>query len=187
MRAPASSPAGGGGHAAWPGSSPRPRRPARSARAPKARGRNHPTSRVAAGLDVAVAAALHPPVSPARRHHPDKPRLSPGRPVRSGRRASRDLRDKREAATGAQALGEPIRDPALPQRGKEKSRGLPLPAKENSRADGGAGVAAAAAVSGPVVRRIRAAPPTPVAVRAQADVTATAEYGGIEWTSGALA
>ena len=91
------------------------------------------------------------------------------------------------AATGAQALGEPIRDPALPQREKENSRALPPPAKENSRADGGAGVAAVAAVSGPVVRRIRAAPPTPVAVRAQADVTATAEYGGIEWTSGALA
>jgi hypothetical protein len=72
----------------------------------------------------------------------------------------------------------------LPQ-GRETCLVLRPSGRATSRA-GDAGVAAEAVVSGPVVRRIRAAPPTPVAGPAQADVTATAEYAGIEWTSGAL-
>ena len=163
--------ADGDGHAAWPGSSPRPRRPALNAPAPRARVHNRPTTSVAGGADAAAVAVRHPPLSPASRHHRSRDRPSRGRPVPNDRRDSPDLKASNEAAIGAPEEATPR--PDRPRQGERETRQAFPPRRRANFPDGGAAVGVEAAARGLAVRRIPAVlqilAVARVATRAQAD------------------
>jgi hypothetical protein len=157
-----------------------------------------------AGGGAAVAGgrplvSLVSPVSPVRPNHPSRARLSRDPLAASGRRASPDRRGNRGAATAVRvlALRGPHKDPAHagnpatltsvapPQRGKEVEDLVRRRAEKANSHGGGGGVdVVEAEVPGLAVRVRRVAR---AVLQDLADASRTAEFAGIEWTSGALA
>jgi len=174
MRARASNPAAGAGRAGWRGSY-RPLLPhapsvQRNGFGPRVAVPSRAISNAAAGDGERAAARRRPA-------NPDKPRdrvSHPGHRVRAHRHGSREDPDRSADGSGAQ-----IRREATCRHRPRRPTRNPI-----RIAAAGAGVVVVAAVHGLAVR-VQAE--VQAGLRGRADGSGRAEFGGIEWTSVALA